>query len=89
MSEEKDKTQKTIDKATSTYTKVGESQSTVAIGQATLALIERGRPVTVDSLIAYLQQQITPNSHLLVQAQHTAAEKALREAETKSHSQSR
>lgn len=79
-----DKTTKLVDKMNKNLVELGQTQSTVAIGNAVLALIERGESVTVEAIIAHLRLETERNPGLLTQAQNEAAEKALLAVQTKS-----
>lgn len=81
-----EKTRNTVDKMKNTMTAIAETQSTLAIGKAVVALIERGQGVSVESIINYLQADTAANPVLLVRAQNEAAERELLAAQTKSQS---
>lgn len=82
-----DKTKKLVDRMNKNLVGLAQTQSTVAIGNAVLAIIERGESVTVDVIIAHLRRETEHTPGLLTQAQNEAAEKALLAAQTKSQRQ--
>lgn len=79
-----EKTRGTVDKMVNTMTALAETQSTLAIGKAVIALIERGENANVQSIIDYLRAETAGNPVLLVRAQNEAAEKELLAAQQKS-----
>ena len=81
-----EKTRQTVDKMKNTMTAIAETQSTLAIGKAVVALVERGQVVSVESIINYLQADTAANPVLLVRAQNEAAERELLVAQQKSQS---
>lgn len=85
MNDITDKAGKLADKMNESLVGLAQTQATVAIGDAVLALVEQGQVITVDAIISHLlaeaQRQPNPMKH----AQHEAAEKLLRVAQTKSH----
>ena len=81
-----EKTRQTVDKMKNTMTAIAETQSTLAIGKAVVALVERGQVVSVESIINYLQADTAANPVLMVRAQNEAAERELLVAQQKSQS---
>lgn len=82
-----DKAKKVTEKINASFNRLAESQSTIAIGKATVALVEQGKSITVEGLIEYLRGQGDAQSSDLVRTQNEAAERELLAAQTKSRSQ--
>lgn len=81
-----DKATEVAERMRGTLAKAAESQSTAAIGAAVLAVIEQGKPLSVETIVAFLKQEVDRRPNLMIQARNEAAEKELLAAQTKSQS---
>lgn len=82
-----EKAQKVAESMNKTFVQAAETQSTLAIGEAVVALVTEGSALTVETIIAHLQAQAATKPTLVLQARNAAAERELLVAQTKNQSQ--